>query len=252
MRYVKSETLKFRHTAVGRLWYISPLVSAVLALVLTNKYFGIDNYCWWYTALLPGFLPMVCGLIIQKDKKMGNRSVVSLPADLSKCWRAKTVTGLLFLLLSNFCIVLLGALGAGLIERMGITLLARVSILQGIAGAVILTVTFAWQVPLWLWLSQKVGVFVSMLAGIAANMLGFILFALEDTWFLVPLAIPARLMIPVLHVLPNGLLAEEGSVTFTPELLNPDVIGKGCLICIVLFFVLELITEVWFKRQEAK
>lgn len=251
MEYIKAESLKMKHTAVWRLCFALPAVSAVLSLLLTGEHFQVDNYCWWYTALLPGFLPLTSILIAQKDRELGNRSILLLSVDLSKSWRAKTMTGLLILGLSNICVVLFGILGDIIMKVSGVTSVIQVGVLEGVVSAVILTVTFAWQIPLWTWMTEKTGLLFAMIAGIVANTIGMVAFSVKPLWFLVPFAIPARLMIPVIHVLPNGLLAQEGSVTFTPELLSGDVIWQGILICLVLFILMEFLTEFWFRRQEA-
>lgn len=252
MEYLKAESLKMKHTAVGKLSCLLPTASAVLAFLLTSSFFQVDNYCWWYTALLPGFLPLISILIAQKDKELGNRAILLVSADLSKSWRAKTITGLRLLGISNLCVALYGIAGDILMERAGIQSVIQLSIFECVAGAVILIVTFAWQIPLWMWVTEKAGVLFAIIVGIVVNEIGMIMFSVKEIWFLNPFAIPARLMIPVIHVLPNGLLAREGSETFTWELLSKDVIWQGILICIVLFIVMEFLTEHWFRRQEAR
>lgn len=252
MGYLKAESLKMKHTAVWRLCFALPAASAVLAFLLTSDYFQVDNYNWWYVVLLPGFLPLVSILIAQKDRELGNRSILLLSVDLSKSWRAKTMTGLVILGLSNLCVALFGILGGLIMEMSGKLSVIQVSVPEGVASAVILTVTFAWQIPLWMWMTEKTGVLFSIIAGLVANTMGMVLFSVKELWFLVPFSMPARLMIPVIHVLPNGLLAKEGSMTFTPELLSKDVIWQGLLIGFALFILMEFLTEHWFQRQEAR
>lgn len=252
MKYVRAEALKFRRTALGKIWFALPAVSAVLAFLLTSDYFQVDHYNWWYVTLLAGYLPLICSLIVQKDKRLGNRQAAVLPVDLKKCWRAKTIMGIWMLVLSNGCIVLLGGLGGVLMKLSGMQPVVDIGLMQGISAMAVLSITFVWQVPLWLWCTEKMGLFTALLLGIAANMSGSILFAVKDLWYLMPFAAPARLMIPMLHILPNGLPAQAGNQMYRPVLLAGDVIWKGILISILLFAVLEMLTEAWYAGREAK
>ena len=74
----------------------------------------------------------------------------------------------------------------------------------------------------------------------------------KNIWMISPYTYPSRLMIPILKILPNGLYAETGSVTFKPELLSYDVILPGIVISVVLFLLFTYVTAKWFEKQEAK
>ena len=62
-----------------------------------------------------------------------------------------------------------------------------------------------------------------------------------------PYSFGARLTIPILGVLPNGLIAEQGD-----SLLSGNVILPGIVISVLLFIALSLITANWFGRQEVQ
>ena len=58
-RYYLAESLKNRHTYIGILIILMPLLNVCLAAGLTADYFTIDSYNWWYIALFPGMLALI-------------------------------------------------------------------------------------------------------------------------------------------------------------------------------------------------
>jgi ABC-2 type transport system permease protein len=116
-----------------------------------------------------------------------------------------------------------------------------------IAGSVILIVTVLWQIPLCLLLAKRFG----MIAAVLFNAVGGIVFgvitATTRFWWLCPYSYSARLMIPILKILPNGLPAEEGN-----SLLSGNVILPGVVVSILLFIALSMMTANWFARQEVR
>ena len=52
-RFYKAEKLKNCHSAIGKLTILMPLISVILSAVLTNRFFTIDSYNWWYMMLFP-------------------------------------------------------------------------------------------------------------------------------------------------------------------------------------------------------
>ena len=61
-RFYQAEKLKNRHSAIGRLTILMPLISVILSAVLTSRFFTIDSYNWWYMMLFPGLVSLICGL----------------------------------------------------------------------------------------------------------------------------------------------------------------------------------------------
>ena len=74
-RYYLAESLKNRHTYIGILIILMPLLNVCLAAGLTADYFTIDSYNWWYIALFPGMLALIGSALGNRDKKMGNREI---------------------------------------------------------------------------------------------------------------------------------------------------------------------------------
>ena len=89
------------------------------------------------------------------------------------------------------------------------------------------------------------GTFISVLLSVGCNMIVACLCAVKSYWW-IPFAIPARLMCPIVGILPNGLLVE----TSGKEFANPNVILPGILIEIVLYVILTYVTAQEFKRRE--
>ena len=59
----------------------------------------------------------------------------------------------------------------------------------------------------------------------------------------------AKLMCPVLQILPNGLPAVPESVMFTPQALEKSVIVPGILLSMGLFALLTAMTARWYQRR---
>ncbi|NMB14931.1 MAG: hypothetical protein GX985_06745 [Gallicola sp.] len=76
------------------------------------------------------------------------------------------------------------------------------------------------------------------------NIGSFIVLSASDVWMM-PYAIPARLMIPIIYVLPNGLFNNGQGV-----LADGSVIFPGILISIVLYVILSFGTAWVFKNKE--
>jgi ABC-2 type transport system permease protein len=247
--YFQSEVLKMRHTFMEKIFLIAPVITIILAILLNPKFFSIDSYNWWYSMLLPGMLSLGCTLVATKDKKLNQRAVRGLPVNLKKVWLGKIVVCIG--MLSGACIVLF--LGNTIILGvLPINQMVDISILEGFTASIILIITFLWQIPLCLFLGSKIGLFATILINIGAYMILGILAATTRFWWAVPYAIPARLMCPVLRVLPNGLPAVKGNMTFTPELLSKEVIFPGIFITVLLFLLLTAITSMWFEKLEVK
>lgn len=247
--YFKAEALKIKHTFIIKLGVIAPIFTILLSATLVLGYFQMGAYNWWYTTILPGLISLVCTLAAVKDTKMKNRAVLSLPIDLKKIWAAKILICTAVITISSLILFLGTSLVAGV---SALNKAADITAINAFAGILVLIITFLWQIPLCLFLGSKVGMFITIIISFAANAVLGILAATEKIWWAVPYAIPARLMCPILKVLPNGLPAVKGSETFKSELLSNGVILPGIIIAIVLFCILTIITARWYSKQEAK
>lgn len=247
--YFKSEYLKIKHTFVEKLIFIAPIFAIIFPLLMMPAYFEINSYNWWYASTLPGMISLGCALIAAKDKKMKNMAVLSMPVDLKKVWISKILVCIVMIAFASL-IHLLGNIIIGNI--FGIGQWGKAGMLNVVLASIILIITFLWQVPLCLFLTSKIGLFPTILINIGAYLILGVVLAVKKVLWIIPYAIPARLMCPILKVLPNGLPAVPGTETFTPELLSSSVILPGIIITMVLFVILTFVTAKWYEGQEAK
>ncbi|BAH06235.1 lantibiotic immunity ABC transporter MutE/EpiE family permease subunit [Clostridium kluyveri] len=223
-------------------------MAIALSFILTTRYFEIDSYNWWYVMLFPGMISLLCTLVVVKDKKMKNMAVLSLPVDLKKIWMAKVLVCVCMIVIASM-IHLFGSVFIGNILEIG--KLGRIPMINAVFASIVLIITLLWQIPLCMFLGSKIGMFATVLINIVCCILG-VLLAVYDTLWMIPYAVPSRLMIPIIKVLPNGLPAIQGNQAFTPELLWDSVILPGIIIIVSLFVILAFFTAKWYENQEAR
>lgn len=245
LNYIKAEHLKTKRTFLRWLIWIAPLITLTHAIMVIAVYFISDAYNWWYIVMLPATVALVCALMNRyEERKLQYRAVLSLPVSLKKVWVSKVVTASGYVILAS-TIQLCGILLVKLFVHTGQMELYSYAAL--ILESIVLIVTVLWQVPLCLLLAKKFG----MLAAVLFNALGGILLSIIASttrfWWICPYSFGARLTIPILGVLPNGLIAEQGD-----SLLSGNVILPGIVISVLLFIALSLITANWFGRQEVQ
>lgn len=245
----RAEQIKYRHTLTGKLSVGMPVLTLILSYTVAGNYGLADGYNWWYTFLLPGSIMLFTCLVGQKDKKLKNRAVLSLPEQPERTWDAKILVGVRMLIIANLVLGILALIiGNLLLPAVWMEQVIAVSWKQGIAAMVLMSITMLWMIPLSLWMNQKFGLFVALILQMCLNMTSFFT-SVSNWWLLNPYGILQRLMCSVLGILPNGLKAEPGSVTFTPELLDNGVILPGVLISLLWFVVLWVISRRWYGKR---
>jgi ABC-2 type transport system permease protein len=247
-QYFLSENLKIKNTFLSKLTWVMPILTILLSMLLAATYFQIDNYNWWYTMMLPGLLSLSCALLSRVDGSMKNRGVLSLPIDLKKIWIAKVLVGIKNITLACIVIFVCAQLSPLVVN---IQAKGEFPFVNSLVATVLLIITFMWQIPLCMFLGYKIGLFPTALINLVLNII-FTILSVGECWWAIPFTYPARLMCPVLKILPNGLLAEPGSQTFKPELLDTWVIPFGVLVSLILFLAITYLTAKWFKAQEVR
>jgi len=240
---VKAEHLKMKRTFGKMIPLLTPCIILLIALLLTGglgNAFPAGAWNWWYTIFLPSTLAIVCYLNIKKDNRVKYYNIFLLDISKQKSWSGKVIYCSIGLLVANF-IILLGTLIGGAV--FGTT----IPFWGGIAGAFLLSLSYMWEVPLFLFLSAKFGMFASVFTSVILSISGVITIADSGIWWAYPASIPIRLMCPVLGILPNGLPIPSGS-----ELSDPIVIIPGIILSLVWFAVLAVGTSIWFQRREEK
>ncbi|UNL92358.1 lantibiotic ABC transporter permease [Paenibacillus polymyxa] len=241
-QYIAAEHLKLRRTFTKKLVWLAPIVTLLLCTGLMGGHmFQSASYNWWYIMLLPGALTLMCSGVIQKDgKKLKYRAILGMSVDLAQVWYGKIGVCVRLLMVSSI-ILFVGITLGGFVFSSSVTLAGSV------AATLILFVTFLWQIPLCLFLTDRIGMFSTLIINMLGNVACTILFATSSIWWAVPYAIPARLMCAVIQVLPNGL-----AILSEDPLLDRGVIVPGLVITVGLFMILSVLTAMSFQKREAK
>ncbi|NFA42841.1 lantibiotic immunity ABC transporter MutE/EpiE family permease subunit [Clostridium botulinum] len=246
LKYILAENKKTKNTFLNKLVWLAPLLTILLSMFLAVNYFQIDSYNWWYTMMLPGSLALGCCLLSRIDGKMKNTAVISLPINLKKVWFAKSLIGIKNLAISCIIILFCSELGVVLIN---LESMKEISLINRIYATILLIITFMWQVPLNIFLENKIGLFGTVILSLVANLFLGIM-AVKSYWWMIPFSYPFRIMCPVLGVLPNGLMAVPESQTFTPEVLSYSSIPFGIIVSTSLFLILTYLSAKWYERKE--
>lgn len=248
--YFQAEKLKYQHTFMKGIILLMPLVSVILAAGLTHVYFAVDSYNWWYMGLYPGIIGIVCGMIGGKDSRKKNHTIWSLPCNMGKIWDAKVLVGAAASGIAMLCMVILTILiGEALENVMHITFVIQPSVTAQLIAGLIIWLTTLWQIPFCLLLSQKTGVFLLLLVHMGSYAIVSATISLKPWFALIPGAITSRLMCPVLGILPNGIPAVEGQMTYHPGLLDMQNLLIGIPAALLWFLFFWRISRKWFERQ---
>jgi len=242
MRHILfSERLKARHSFAAALPLAAPMLTLALVFVLTGgmeEAFSAAAWNWWYIMLLPGMLSVLCCLNMAGEKscRYYNLKVLSVPE--RKLLLGKIAYLSLCLLLSN-AVLFAGVSVGGSLPG------SSISLRGGMEAAVLLSLTFLWALPVYLFLSARFGLFAAVFSCLLLSACGALAAPEGGLWWTLPPAIPLRLMCPVLGLHPNGLpLAPESA------LWAPGVILPGAALSLVWFAVLTALFILWFEKKE--
>lgn len=236
---LRAEALKRRHTFAGLLPFAAPVLTLFLVLPWAGgaaQTFFAGAWNWWYTLLLPGTLAVACDLGLKKDKKTAYYHMLSLPVPVERCVCGKLFYEAVCLLLADMLLFAGSCAGLALC---GMPVCARGFFL----AALLLTVTFLWEIPLFLFLSARFGTVCVLVTSLALSFVSVIA-ANTALWWVCPAAIPIRLMCPVLGILPNGLPVPADS-----HLWDRGVILPGVLLALAWAAVLICAVPAWFSRR---
>ncbi len=240
VNYLKAEFLKQKHRFNLKLLWLSPFIAVTLVIILMGGRFFMEGaFNWWYTMILPGTLSMIVSFTVSAEKKHNHHGLFSVSINKKMLWISQLIMNTILLLITNIIFfMVLSAVGTAL----GIS----IPFLNSFIASFVLFLTFAWQIPFSMFISEKVGSFFSIILSLICNMGFGIFFAPTRLWY-VPFAIPARLMCPIIKVQPNGLPLAPGN-----RLGDISVIFIGIVITVVLYLLLSVITTLWFHHREVK
>lgn len=234
--YFQAEKMKFRHSVLPKVVVGMPLLCILAAVLLTYSYFIIDSYNWWYMFLCPGTAALLSGSIYMKDKKQKGRTLYCLPVDMGKVWDAKVANGICYLGIAS-AILAAGVffLRAVLKNIFSVPLQCEPPVAAQAAAVVLLWLSFLWQVPFCQLLTRFVGLFPMIFLHMAGYVVLSASLSVTSFYLAVPQGITARMMCAVLGVLPNGLPAEPGQMTFSVELLDMSSVWLGVPVSLLWF-----------------
>lgn len=245
MKYILAENLKHKHSFLKKLLVIMPMVLILLSFFLMPSYFTTNAYNWWYVIIMPATFALIPAMMHRKeDRKLSYRGVFPLNINLKKLWASKIITALIYMMITAM-IHMLGVymfqffLGGQLTPNYGFSTLLFASAL--------LIITNIWQIPLCFFLAKKFGFIASIAVNAVLGLGSGILLSDSAFWIYCPYSWGIRLMIPVMRILPSGILIEASN----PMISNTSLLIP-CILSIGLFIVLTAITAKWFSRQEVK
>lgn len=244
----KSELLKVKATTVSRIWWMAPIILMILSFILTSSFCVIDNFNWYYTTILPVGLTLSCVLITKQEKSKKYHGFFLLPID-----RRQIIYGkILVLTLGTFFSLLIIFLGSSCLQWILVsTTMQKLPYLNMLTAVFILTLTFMWQIPILLFSGFKFGFFPTLILNFILQMGFGIVASIEDWWIFCPYAYPARIMVPLLKILPNGLPAVTGSETFKEKLLSYNGSLTAILISLCIFIIGSVLVGKWMEKREA-
>ncbi len=197
MAYIQAENLKHKRTFTKTLIVLAPFVTALMNF-FAPLWFQLNSYNWWYILLYPGFLTLTCALIEQRDNgKLKYRAVASLPVSQNKVWKAKIGVAGIYSCVGNFIFLALNLLGGFailVINEIPLT----IGIWQAAAGTACIVIASLWEVPLCLWLSKKVGIFVTVILNAGLGSVLGIFTATTSLWMICPYSWVPHLTLKIL------------------------------------------------------
>ena len=238
LNLVKAEIIKQRRSFIHKVIWIMPSALAILAVFILpyGAFEGMMN--WWYILFLPFIFTYIASSLVQKEQKKNSHGLLSIVEHKKKLWYAKVIVAIGYVVVAN---IIFGVIILLISRVVGFS----VPIGKMVIGMATLCITFAPQIVGWMFVAQKIGEGICVLLSVICNLVIAAVCAVESYWW-IPVAIPARLMCPILGIMPNGLLVEEG----IPALADKSVILPGLVISILLFVVLLWLSAKAYEKKE--
>ena len=241
IKYLHCEILKTKHTFSRRLIFIAPITTVVLAFLMGGSYnFQPMGLYWWYAFILYGYIAIQCGLSIQKEQRAGKfYSVYSMPIDLFKFWIAKVIVIALFILAANILLSILVGLTTFSGDFPQLISLPRIFL-----SSIAVVICSLWQIPLCLWLANKVGIYFALLINTVLGLV-FEFISATSYWWVAPYTWALKIVEPIAGIKSNG---EMGLITQYNLMLIPIIIGMS----VGLLLMLSYLSGRWFRHQKVK
>ncbi|HHX61515.1 MAG TPA: lantibiotic immunity ABC transporter MutE/EpiE family permease subunit [Epulopiscium sp.] len=232
---IKSEFQKAKRTSINKFIIMTPL----FAIALSFLWGGGENgaYNWWYVIFLPGMLAIISAQVITREKRISYKGVLLYPRDKGCMWLGK-ITYISILLAISSLIFMIGIIGVGFVSESDISFKAN------ILATIVLILTLLFQIPISLYLAVQFNMYVTILFNVVFTTLGVVSFGTSCFLVFYPYGITSALMVPILHIFPNGLPVPPDS-----PLLNGSILG-GITINVFIFIFFTFLTSIWFRNKE--
>ncbi|RXE60619.1 lantibiotic immunity ABC transporter MutE/EpiE family permease subunit [Acetivibrio mesophilus] len=238
LEIIKSEFQKSKRTTINKFALITPLFTLLICVLWGGGQNGAYN--WWYVMFLPGMLSIISAQVITREKSLSYKGVLLYPQSKASVWVGKIIYVSILLAFSS----LIFAVG---IEVIGFLFGSTIPLKANMLATVILILTFLFTIPVSLFLTVQFNMFVAVLFNIGMTMIGVVSVGTNSILKFSPYAASSALMVPILHILPNGLPVQADS-----PLINGDLIVTDTIINIIVFIILTILTTVWFDKKEVK
>lgn len=239
-RYLFAEHLKCKRTFAQKIMWLSPLCMVGLIFWIGGMYFSYNGYNWWYIMIAPATASLMAIFLERIEDKIQYKALFLLPISHRKIWEAKVYVLCIYFFIANilhFIGITLGSLTVRTTNSL--------PVISMFVASVVITVTNLWLLPFSLFLAKKFGMLGTLLFNVGLGTVLEIMCVDKFYWWLCPYAYSARLMCPILHILPNGLIASNQD-----PLLQTNVIGIGIILSILVFLGILLRTTRWFAHWE--
>ena len=243
--YILAENLKHKRTFLKKLLVIMPITLILLSLFLMPSYFTTNSYNWWYVIIMPATFALIPAMMDRKEsRKLNYRAVFPLNINLKKLWVAKIITAFIYMSIA----AIIHMLGVYIFQFfLGEQLTPNYEFSTLLFASVLLIITNIWQIPFCFFLAKKFGFIASITINAVLGLGLGILLSDSAFWIYCPYAWGIRLMVPVMHILPSGVLIEASN----PMIANTSLYIP-CILSICLFTLLTVISAKWFSKQEVK
>ncbi len=243
--YILAENLKHKGTFLKKLLVIMPISLILLSLFLMPSYFTTNSYNWWYVIIMPATFALIPAMMHRKEsRKLNYRAVFPLNINLKKLWVSKIITAFIYMNIAAIIHMLGVYIFQFLIEEQ---LTPNYGFSTLLFASALLIITNIWQIPFCFFLAKKFGFIVSIAINAVLGLALGILISDSAFWIYCPYSWGIRLMIPVMGILPSGVLTEASNT-----IISSTSLYFPCILSICLFTLLTVISANWFSKQEVK
>lgn len=243
--YILAENLKHKGTFLKKLLVIMPITLILLSLFLMPSYFTTNSYNWWYVIIMPATFALIPAIMHRKEsRKLKYRAVFPLNINLKKLWVSKIITAFIYMNIT----AMVHMLGVYIFQFLiGGQLAPNYRFLTLVFASFLLIISNIWQIPLCFFLAKKFGFIASITINAVLGLALGILLSDSTFWIYCPYSWGIRLMIPVMHILPSGVLTEVSN-----PIISSTSLYIPCILSVCLFTLLTIISANWFSKQEVK